>query len=171
MGEPLINENGSIMATLFEQINAVDLTGFTGTDSEVGKGEHVVGVMSPELRGIQYLYHAALSEGSALSDSLVKIVQEHGKLHEKCLVDAVACRKFHTDIDAVNKQILTAKKKSEALRDLFWNGCRVEFPELGGKNSIGVRTGFQVVWMEDEDGPGSTEDLFKTLAAILTSRH
>lgn len=158
------------MATLFEQINAVELTtGFDATKAKAKKGDHVVGVMSLELRKVWFLLSASQNQGRELAETAAKLDRDHQEYHAQHGEDDALCEKFATDIGAINQQLVTLNGRSEALRQIFWNGCRVEFPELVGKNGIGIRADFQVVWMDGEDEPGSMSGLLQALGMILSS--
>jgi hypothetical protein len=100
-------------------------------EPEAAQAEHEVGVLPERMRKLWFL------------------VGNYRAQTAQALASAMALRG-----DARKEKVAEAEQldlKGGVLKDLFWVWCRDEFPVLWPKESIGVRKGWKVVWMESAD--------------------
>jgi hypothetical protein len=100
-------------------------------DQQVGPREHVVGVASVYLRG------------------LFTLIKLRRKRAMELLASTVFCRE--DDRERILDEGRIAHVQTDALQKFFWASCRYSHPELWTKSGIGVRKGWQIVWIEEEE--------------------
>jgi hypothetical protein len=99
------------------------------TKNEGCPHEHVVGVLSLELKKLRFL------------------VRDYSR-REHDLAAKFVASKDEAEADELEKQFDSIEGKGELLKELFWTSVRDAFPELYGKTAIRIRTGDKVVWSE-----------------------
>lgn len=100
------------------------------TPLEVGPKDHAVGVLSNYLQKLLTLWR--------LTD----------RATEQCQIDM----KYSTDKDEREKlhaKFHELRDKAEAVSNIFWIAVRDDF-DLWGKESVGIRKGFTIVWSDSE---------------------
>lgn len=125
------------MRELLAKADAVDPTGVAGPSLKVADGETVVGVLPDELRALWAVQDGMLLAFMAEVDSIVA--------EEKREKGTGA----NEPSPALKARLEASKAQSECLdtaAGVFWTSVRYEFPALAGKDNIGVRTGWEVVW-------------------------
>ncbi len=105
-----------------------ETTDYTDPGYELEPEDHVVGVMSDYLKK---LYTVMVAKDGTMKALLAKIefLDTEEELKET--------------ITRLNEM----KSKRSAIADVFWICLKDEF-SLWGKNDVGVRTGFEVVWTD-----------------------
>lgn len=101
---------------------------YSEPDSEVEKGDHIVGIMSDDLKKLYTLWRQFSYRASELALQL-----EYGRQNVS-----------RAEVDEI-------KTKAGLLGGLFWIAVSDEFG-LWNRKSTGVRKGYKVVW-SDEEGP------------------
>lgn len=136
----------AFLEELINNLRDVRLEGVHGPPGKVGDKDHVVGVMSDGLRRLWVLFERAIEYFKSARTAVAH-----------AMVDAISSPNPPKEPPPeLVKKINLAESREEALRGLFWESVRHEFPDLYGKESIGVREGWQVVWTEpagDEASP------------------
>lgn len=133
------------MEELLGKVHAVDPSTVAGPPEAVAEGETVVGVLPDELRAFWTVRHGiflAHDEKEAASiDAEVEAEKETG-------ADGPSpALKARLEASAAQSEYL------EAVSTVFWASVRHEFPGLAGKDNIGVRAGWKVVWYKGSGGP------------------
>ncbi len=98
----------------------------------VRTNDHIIGTANSQLRKLYYLYQKSVAE-----EQTAKIATKEKSISRK---------EYLSRINEVNKLLVIR----EALGVIFWASCINDFPELIGRQLIGIRHGWRVVWCEDE---------------------
>lgn len=133
--------------TWLESIQA-DLKEVIGEDAvepEYGrstKRDHVVGVADQSLRKLFCLFLQNEKQARAAMEAALWLNDE--------------------EQETKLREAMRFKIQSGVIREIFWISCRQAFPELWDKPRIGIRKGWEIVWIEN-DG----EEDFGIFSAIL----
>lgn len=143
---------------LVSRVEAVQLNKQGGPDGQVEERDHVVGVMSDGLKRLWVVRSQVAKDGlQACLHGLTTLVEAKG-------VELTAAKQ--DEFQAVGQQLESIQRRGKILDDLFWEAINFEFPELAAKPSVGVRTGWQVVWSEE----AHHQDIGDILAALADGR-
>src|SRR3989338_3816817 len=132
---------GGVMSRFIRELltkaDAVDPTGVAGPSLKVADGETVVGVLPDELRMFWAVRRDMNLAFMAEVDSVV--VEEKREMGSRANEPSPGLK---ARMKANNAQA----EYLNAVGDVFWASVRHEFPALAGKDNIGIRAGWEVVW-------------------------
>ncbi len=123
----------SMVAALAE-ITEETILAMPEIDEPVGKKESVVGVLDFDLLKLLYLRGQCKEKITVIYEAMSPCAAQ------EC---------FSEKNEPSRGQIIILAAEHEALDQIFWVSLRTRFPELTGKDKIGVREGWKVVWSED----------------------
>ena len=127
------------MEELLAKERAVDVTTIAGPSEAVAEGETVVGVLPDELRALWAVRVNFFTAHKAEAASFDAEAEKEKGAGARGPSPALKAR-FDAQLGYL-----------EAVGDVFWGSVRYEFPALAGKDNIGVRAGWKVVWFEHPD--------------------
>jgi len=116
-----------------------EITDYFEPNTELEENDHKVGVMSEDLKKLYTLWNNTMK-----TVSLMKTERRFSRV---------------TNEEEFDAKIEELMERAEVLKNLFWFAVKVEY-NLWGKDSIGVRKGFNVVWSDQEPG---VDGLFRRL--------
>jgi len=119
-----------------------EITDYLEPNSATGTNDHEVGTMSKDLKKLYTLWNNAKKNAI-----IMRAEREFGRVDNE------------TEYDAKIEEIA---ERAEVLRRIFWFCVRIEH-SLWGKDSIGVRKGFTVVWSDQDLGESPLRRLFEGL--------
>lgn len=112
--------------------------------------EHLVGVMTDELKRLFTLWEGTLKAGNDLVEKVVAEIPLAGiegiDLEDLKKLDGELKKK----VEAAEAELNLLRRRADALGAAFWLSVREEFSGLEGK-SIGVRKGFKIIWSESKE--------------------
>lgn len=115
----------------FRAITDENLRGVEVDDAPVGPCDHVVGIANDETRRARFLW--------------MKYQQQ------RLLVQAELCFSQGAERKALMERFRLLQLQEEFARESFWGSCIAAFPDqLAGQGEVGVRNGWQIVWIEPE---------------------
>ena len=119
-----------------------------------GPNHHTVGTLTESMKR-KLLVKMDLRERSLdLADEYLGLLQEHNALHIEHGMDAdIGCEEFRRNLDRLGDQSIQADVQANTANSWFWNEVRSTFPELEGKDRVGVCENDQVVWEETPEIP------------------
>lgn len=126
-------------------IELSEVTDYLEPSSEPGTDDHKVGTMSEDLKKLYTLWNHTMK-----SAGMMALERKFGKVDNK--------EEYTASLDEL-------AARAEILKLLFWFAVKAEH-DLWGRENIGVRRGFVVVWSDPEPG----EDLFRRLFDGLLPR-
>jgi hypothetical protein len=126
-----------------EYLLLLDTTGLPEPDTDVSPRETVVGTMTRPLMAVYKIRIDLITELKTLKDSAKKRIEAFEKTKFNSEYE------FHQAKIAIERRLNKTQilsKKFSVVDDLFWVMVREEFPETQDKDSIGVRSGWKVVY-------------------------
>ena len=131
----------AFLRQVLKAIENIDPDQVASPEGEIKEKETAIGPMSDDLKCL----HAYRNK---LSDEMKELIEK-----SKAEIDAIAIGDQEIAI-AKSEETNTSLKKMEKILTLidsiFWKDVRSEFPQADDK-AIGVREGFQVVTIEEEE--------------------
>ncbi len=129
-----------LLKELTAQMENVNLSGTTGPAEEVGKRDHIVGVMSDGLKRLWVVRDQA-------HDTLMSVRRDVFMAGSA----AKSRAEFARILATFEVPFVAASQRVDVLNRLFWASVRHEFSGECSKANIDIREGWQVVWIEEED--------------------
>ncbi len=100
----------------------------TMPDKKLYPHDHVVGVLTPDLQKLRYLFLNYQRLGrEAAAAAMALPIQERKAIEDK---------------------IQRYEKEFKAIYEIFWTSCCYAFPILNDKNYIGIKEGWKIVWSD-----------------------
>lgn len=127
-------------ALIDEVLTRLETTEIVKPDTALKGREKIVGTLPEEL---QRLASLRLTLGNEY-DTMVESAQAE--------IEAIDSRKEQAAaVDRLSVAISATRLKHDAVKDWFWNEVRLAFPELIGKDHIGIGPEFEAYWLEPEE--------------------
>ena len=143
------------LAEIIENLKRIKVEKLAGPQREVGEGDHVVGVVSEELKRLWGLRAEGRRKLFELERLLLLIAAQHLGEPEP-----------PPEYLEKRREFLLADSDDDAVNELFWAAVRQDFPEIAEHPSIGVRREWKVVWSE-KDREEEGKDPFAAVAQFL----
>lgn len=131
-----------VLMDITELIEKIDVSKVPQPEMPALPTDHVVGVMSEDLRKIFGVWRDLGSRAEALSDRIKRLVIKNRHKPEA-----------PPEVQKLLDDLLLLGSRVSVLDELFWCSVRHEFGALAGKPALGVRKGWKVVWTEEVKGP------------------
>jgi hypothetical protein len=125
-------------------------------DFQLEEGDRVVGVLPDELRGLYAVFVTASHE---LDEQHKQLITESEKFMDTWLplilekpIQELANLKKEIDLkhEEMGLRDRIAHNRYDTISEMFWGAVRRAFPELIGKQGIGIRKDWQIVVCQDK---------------------
>ena len=149
-----------VLAEIAVLLAAITPEQFIAPPAEQEDGDHVVAVANDDVKRLYVLRDRMVDKCNELTKSarplaegLMKDIFMAGP--RKARVDLTTPDSPMYEAEAKLKIVLAELQSADSLRkiveDIFWLEVRRQHPDLKDKNTVGIRSDWSLVWMEEED--------------------